>query len=128
MEGVSIVPIVATASISTAVGLIAAALWGVLRKKAVAHVKISSPEQRQITRLESRVQLHDFLIQAGADRSALQARATIMLADAVKSNDQEKADKALDLISAGERQYAASLSARIMRGEVEDAESAEEAS
>ncbi|MDD5303038.1 MAG: hypothetical protein PHS14_07995 [Elusimicrobia bacterium] len=117
MEGVSIVPIVATASISTAVGLIAAALWGVLRKKAVAHVKISSPEQRELKRLGGAVRRHSFLIEAGAERQALHVRAIIDLIDGMISGDKEKAASALAIIRASETQYLAALQARIVHDE-----------
>jgi hypothetical protein len=97
--------------------------WGMswARTFLAKRIKVNSPEARGLKRLDIHVQLHDFLIQAGADRAALQARGTVTLIDAVKSDDKERINEALDLLSAGESQYAASLSARILRREGEEA-------
>ncbi len=117
MSDFSPLVIALSSGISAVIGLMAAALWGILRKKAVAHVKVSSPESRDIKRLEATARRHAFLIQAGADRQTLQTQGTIMLANAVKTGDQAQVVKALERITAGESQYLAALQARAINDE-----------
>lgn len=116
--------LVATAAISTVVGLIGASIWGIVRKRVVERVRVSSPESRDIKRLSAVSRRHGFLIQAGADRQAIQAQGTIMLCNAVKTGDQEQVTRALDRISASESQYLAAIQARMTNEDVEDAEEA----
>jgi|WetSurMetagenome_2_1015567.scaffolds.fasta_scaffold521798_2 hypothetical protein len=122
-----ILPLIIASALSTSIGLIGAAIWGILRKKAVAHVKISSPEARALKRIASSVRRHSFLLQAGADRAGLQARCSIVLANAIKTGDKTQVDKALEIIMASEQQYLASLQTQfISHDKVSDAESVEE--
>jgi hypothetical protein len=119
--------IAGAAGISTAIGLIGASAWSILRKKAVDHVKISSPEARALKRIAQSVRRHTFLLQAGADRAGLQARCSIILANAIKTGDKAQVDKALDIVMASEQQYLASLQSQfINHDKIDDAESAEE--
>ena len=116
----SVVAIATSSGISAVIGLMAAALWGILRKKAVAHVKVSSPEQREIERLGGAVRRHSFLIEAGAERQAMHVRGIIDLIDGIRTNDKEKADSALSIVRASETQYLAALQARIVNDEPAD--------
>lgn len=119
--------IVITAIVSTAVGLIGGALWNLMRSSIVKRVRVSSPESREIKRISGAVRRQSFLIEAGTDRQAMQAQAVIVLANAVKTGDQTQVTRSLDIMSASEAQYLASLTARMTRDDdIPDAESGEE--
>lgn len=120
MSDFSPLVIAGAAAITTTVSFIGAATWGILRKKAVDHVKISSPEQRELERLGGAVRRHSFLIEAGAERQAMHVRGIIDLIDGIRTNDKEKADSALSIVRASETQYLAALQARIVNDEPTD--------
>jgi hypothetical protein len=87
--------------------------------------KAKTDGDTEIQRLAGAVRRHSFLIEAGAERQAMHARGSILLANAVKTGDQGQVTKALDLITVSETQYLSSITARMTRDDqVPDAEEA----
>lgn len=96
---------VVTAIAGAVAGSLVMWLAGWIRPLLAAHVKVSSPVERKVSRIQSVQRWHGRQIEASADRQAAQAQANIMLATAVKSGDKDMVDKAIDLLSAAEQRY-----------------------
>jgi hypothetical protein len=95
----------------------AALIWVMNRiNNRFAHRRKSrTDEDIEVKRLSGAVRRQSFLIEANVDRQAMHAQAIIVLANAVKTGDQLQVTRSLDIMSASESQYLASLTARLTR-------------
>lgn len=112
---------------SSILGMVAMWLLGWVRTFLAKRVKVQSPESRTVQRIAGSVRRQSFLIEAGNDRAAMHAQAVIILANAVKNDDQAQVTRSLDIMSASESQFLASITARMTRddSDIPDAEEAD---
>jgi hypothetical protein len=90
-------------------------ILGWVRTFLAKRVKVQTVDAPEISRLSHAVRRQSFLLEAGIDRQAMHAQAIIVLANAVKTGDQSQITRSLDIMSASESQYLASLTARLTR-------------